>query len=476
MNDQINSSNVKVKKYPVKRGQVLEVDIENVAFGGKGICRVDNYVIFVPNTFPGDRANVKITKRKQGFGEARILEIITPSKLRQPAPCQYFEWCGGCTWQNISYDQQIEYKKNHVQESIEHLAGIKDAKIFDPIRSKKLFAYRNKMEFSFSDRRWLLPHELGDMNISKSFALGLHVPGTFDKILSVSECLLQCDIANEILKYVNEYCIANELVPYGLRTHEGLLRFLVIRQSSYNNEIMVNIVTAYRADKVLGKLAKLLSEKFKNIVSIVNTINDRKAQIAYGEKEVILYGRNFIIDKIFNFEFKISANSFFQTNTRQAEQLYQIVFDYADVNKNDVVWDLYSGTGTIALFFAGMSKFVHGFEIVEKSVQDAKQNAKEFGINNTSFHAGDLLHNLDSVSQKPDVIVVDPPRSGMHPKVVQFLNTSGARKIVYVSCNPTTMARDIKLMNEDYRLIQVQPADMFPQTYHIECVSLLEKK
>jgi len=467
---------VNQKKYPVKRGQELIVDIDNVAFGGKGVSKLDDYVIFIPNTLPGDSAKIKITKRKPGFAEARVLEIVTPSELRQEAPCKYFDWCGGCTWQNVSYDQQIKFKGNHVRESLEHIAGIKSVNVLDPLKSENIFAYRNKMEFSFSDRRWLLPSELGDMSIKKSFALGLHVPGTFDKILSIPKCLLQSETANGILKYVSDYCQSKQLEPYGLRSHEGLLRFLVIRQSSYNNEIMVNIVTTSNEGSDLKELADILQNKYPEIVSIVNTINDKKAQIAFGEKELLLYGRNYIVDKIFDMEFKISANSFFQTNTLQAERLYEIIREFADVDEKDIVWDLYSGTGTISLMLAKLVKIVHGFEIIEKSVDDAKQNAKGFNIKNTFFHAGDLLNNLDQIKEKPDLIIVDPPRSGMHPKVSKFLNSSEVRKIIYVSCNPTTMARDIKIINENYKLIKVQPVDMFPQTYHIESVSLLEKR
>lgn len=332
------------------------------------------------------------------------------------------------------------------------------------------------MEFSFSDRRWLLPHELGNMSIDKSFALGLHVPGTFDKILSIDDCLLQSEIANQILRYIDQYCREKNIEPYGIRSHEGFLRFLVIRESNYSKKLMVNIVTAYDNRTILIDLAEELGQTFPQIDSIVNTINDKKAQIAYGEKEYVLLGKDHIIDKIFDMEFKISANSFFQTNTKQAECLYENVLKFANVKPDDVVWDLYSGTGTISLLIAKYAKFVHGFEIVENSVRDAEQNALEFGIRNTQFHAGDLLNNLTNIEPTPNIIITDPPRSGMHPKVVQFLNLSDVKKIIYVSCNPTTMARDIKILNENYQLKIVQPVDMFPQTYHIECVSLLEKK
>ncbi|MFC2089088.1 23S rRNA (uracil(1939)-C(5))-methyltransferase RlmD [Calditrichota bacterium] len=464
------------KKYPVKRNEELIVEIENVAFGGKGVCRYDDYVLFIPNTLPGDKVKIRVTRRKAGYGEARILEMIDPSSLRQDPPCKYFEWCGGCTWQNTNYEQQLEFKWNHVSESLNHIADIENINVQNPISAPKVWGYRNKMEFSFSDRRWLLPNELGDMSIDKSFALGLHVPGTFDKILAIDECLLQSNIANVILRYVDQYCRNKSLKPYGIHSHDGFLRFLVIRESSDSGELMVNIVTAYEDFPVLEDLAEELTQKFTQVVSVVNTINEKKAQIAYGEKEHVLFGENFIADKLLGMEFKISANSFFQTNTQQAEKLYRTVIEFAAVENKHLIWDLYSGTGTISLILAKSAKFVTGFELIDSSVKDARKNAVKFGVKNIKFCTGDLLNNLSSIEDQPDTIVTDPPRSGMHPKVTQFLNSSGTQRIVYVSCNPTTMARDLKILMENYRLIKVQPVDMFPQTYHIECVSLLEKR
>jgi len=464
------------KKYPVKRGEELNVTIENVAFGGKGICRINDYVIFVPNTLPQDEVKIRVTKRKTGYGEARILELVKPSPIRQDAPCKYFDWCGGCTWQNVSYEQQLEFKWNHVKDSVKHIADITGLEVPKPIASEKNWAYRNKMEFSFADKRWLLPDELGNMDIEKSFALGLHVPGTFDKIISIDECLLQSDAANEILKHTQIYCKENNLQPYGIRSHEGFLRFLAIRESRFSGDIMVNIVTAYSDSRIMSKLASELSRKFPQIKSIINTINDSKAQIAFGEEEIILYGDSFITDKLFGKMYKISANSFFQTNTEQAEKLYEIVLEYAAVNIQDTVWDLYCGTGTITLLLAEKAKHVYGFELIERAVLDARKNAKEFDIQNVEFILGDVLKEKSKIKYNPAVIIVDPPRSGLHPQIAGFLNESNAKKIVYVSCNPTTMARDIKIIKENYNLTKIQPVDMFPQTYHIESVVLLEKK
>ena len=462
-------------KYPVKRNAELELRIEKTAFGGKGLARLGEYVVFVKDTLPGDVVKAKVFKRKSNFAEARLLEILQPSEMRIKAPCRYFAWCGGCTWQNLSYQDQLLIKQEHVIDSLRHLGGIKNIEVRNTLPSELEWGYRNKMEFSFADRRWLLPEELGNEEISKDFALGLHIPGTFDKILDIDECLLQSTAANQILRIVDEYCRANHLVPYGVRSHDGYLRYLVIRESSYSGELMVNLVTAYEDRKILEPLAKNLHESNPLITSIVNNINSRKAQIAQGEKEILLFGQDYITEKLGSFEFRISANSFFQTNTRQAVNLYETVLDYADLTGVEKVADLYCGTGTITLFLSLKCAEVTGYELAASAVEDARSNALNHERNNVRFVDGDLLNNLKDIDFSADVIVTDPPRSGMHPGVCEQLARSGAEKIVYVSCNPTTMARDIALMQPNYRLSRVQPVDMFPHTYHVETVALLER-
>lgn len=463
------------KIYPVKRNEILELDILKTAFGGKGVARINEYVIFVKNAVEGDRVRAKIRKRKKAYAEASILEIIKKSDLRIEPPCPYFNWCGGCTWQNVSYENQLKFKFQHVEENIKHLAGLNDVLVRPVQASGDIWAYRNKMEFSFSDRRWLLPEELGVDEISNTFALGLHVPGTFDKILQIDACLLQNETANQILKFISDYVQENEIIPYGIKSHEGFLRFLVLRTSAYTNEIMVNIVTAYRDNKKLKPLAEQIVKKFERVSSVVNVINDKKAQIAFGEKEYLLAGKSYITDKIHGMEFDISANSFFQTNTRQAEKLYEITLNYANPQKESIVWDLYCGTGTISLLLAQKSKQVTGFELVESAVQDGFKNAAKHGINNVNFIAGDIMKMITEQTSVPDIIVIDPPRAGMHPKVVETLLAVKANKIVYVSCNPSTLARDLKELKTVYRVIEIQSVDMFPHTYHIESVALLEK-
>lgn len=463
------------QKYPVKRNAELELSVEKTAYGGKGLARYNDYVIFIKNTLPGDKVKARINKRKSNYAEARLIDILEPSPLRIEALCVYFNWCGGCTWQNLSYLDQLKIKKEHVQDSLNSLRQVKEPLIFDTLPSQKIWGYRNKMEFSFADRRWLLPDDLGDESISKDFALGLHVPGTFDKILDIDQCLLQSDAANEVLKTVDAYCLDHKIIPYGIRSHEGYLRYLVIRESHYTGEIMVNLVTAYREEETLKGLAGILRRNVPQVSSLVNNINPKKAQIAIGVEEFLLYGNNYITEKLGSFEFRISANSFFQTNTAQAEHLYGVVMDFADLHGEERIWDLYCGTGTITLFLSEKAKHVTGFEISDSSVADAESNAKEHRCENTSFITGDLLKNLEMIHDSPDIIVTDPPRSGMHPGVCSKLADTGAKRIVYVSCNPTTMARDIELMQHRYQLIKAQPVDMFPHTYHIETVALLEK-
>jgi len=464
-----------VAQYPVRRSEVLEIEIEKVAFGGKGIGHQDAYVIFVKDTLPGDRVKAKVVKRKTNYAEARLIGIIRPSKLRIEAPCPYFEWCGGCTWQNISYRDQLKFKRQHVLESLRHIGGIEDIEIEETLPAPEIWEYRNKMEFSFSDRRWLLPSELGNMEISKSYALGLHIPGTFDKILDIDTCLLQSQTANRVLQITDEYCLQNKLVPYGIRSHMGFMRFLVIRESQSTGELMVNLVTAYRDPERLKPLAALIPAQIPEVTSVVNNINTRKAQIALGEEEIILAGKRTIRERLGPLNFDISPNSFFQTNSKQAEALYRIVEHFAGLTGEEIVWDLYAGTGTITLFLAGSAKYVYGFELIDSAVRDAGQNARDNKIKNVRFIGGDLLKKVDRIKPQPDVIVIDPPRSGMHPAVCQKLSQSGAARIVYVSCNPGTLARDIQLLAKRYTVRRVQPVDMFPHTYHIETVVLLEK-
>lgn len=460
----------------LKKGQLVDLEIAQVAFGGKGITRVDGLAVFVDQTVPQDRVTARVVKKKKSYAEARVVEMLAPSPQRVKAPCPYSGYCGGCKWQFLDYSYQLLYKQQHVRDALEHIALIRDVPVHATIGSEKIFGYRNKMEFSCSTQRWLLPEELGREDVVQGMALGLHVPGTFDKVLDIEACLLQPDLGNRILCDVRRYIQASPLPVYGLRSHEGFWRFLVLRHSVALDQWMVNIVTAWEALDQVRPLAEALVARYPNIASVVNNISARVAGVATGEREVTLCGESVILERIGAFAFELSANSFFQTNTRGAERLYDAVKRYAGLTGGETVLDLYCGTGTIAIYLAAEAKEIIGLEVVAGAVEDARRNCRRNGIENCRFIAGDVRHTLPQVGLCPDVMIIDPPRSGMHADVVQQVMVSAPPRIVYVSCNPATMARDLVLLKEAYDVVEVQPVDMFPHTFHIEAVALLNRK
>ena len=457
----------------IKKGLQTEVVIADIAFGGRGLAKLDGMAVFVDQAVPGDRVILRIFKKKKNYAEARVVDLIEPSPFRIAAPCEYSGFCGGCKWQFLNYEQQLVYKRKHVLDSLEHIGMIKNTEVHPTIPSKTLFGYRNKMEFSCADRRWLLPAELNQPEIDREFALGLHVPGTFHKVLDTRACLLQPDLGNELLNDVREFIRGSGAPVYGLRSHTGYWRFVVLRHSVAYDQWMVNIVAAREDREALRPLAQGLMEKYPQVVSVINNVTARKAGVAIGESQYCLAGSDTIADKIGNFEFNISANSFFQTNTRGAEVLFNTVIKYAELTGTETVLDLYSGTGTIPILLSDFSKSVTGIEIVESAVADAEKNCRNNGVSNCSFVKGDIRHCLTRIDHKPDLLIIDPPRAGMHKDVVKQVLGMGVEKIVYVSCNPATMARDLGMMRDSYRLIEVQPVDMFPHTYHIEAVAKL---
>jgi 23S rRNA (uracil1939-C5)-methyltransferase len=460
----------------LKKGQLIELAIDQVAFGGKGITRVDGMAVFVDGTVPGDRVVARVVKKKKNYAEARVEQMLAPSAQRVIPPCACAGRCGGCKWQFLDYPYQLIYKQQHVRDALEHIALIKDVPVLPTIGSEKIYGYRNKMEFSCSNRRWLLPEELGREDVVQGMALGLHVPGTFDKVMDIESCLLQPELGNRILGDVRRYIQASALPAYDLRSHEGFWRFLVLRHSVAFDQWMVNIVTSWEALDEVRPLAEALAANYPNIVTVVNNITARVSGVATGEREVVLFGDGVILEKIGPFTFELSANSFFQTNTRGAEQLYEAAKRYAGLTGNETILDLYCGTGTIAIYLAAQAREVIGLEVVEGAVVDARRNCERNGIGNCRFIAGDVRHTLPQVGLRPEVMIIDPPRSGMHADVVQQVMVLGPRKIVYVSCNPATMARDLVLLKEAYDAVEVQPVDMFPHTFHIEAVALLNRK
>ncbi len=460
----------------IKKGDIVELKISDIAFGGKGLTRVNGFAVFVDQSVPSDYVRVRIIKKKKNYAEARILEIIEPSPLRTDPPCKYSNYCGGCKWQFLDYDKQVEYKQQHVAESIEHIGLIQNVPVHPTMPSERIFGYRNKMEFSCSDKRWLLPDEMGREDIDTGFALGLHVPGTFHKVLDTDACLLHPDLGNLILEDIRNFIKGSRVPVYGLRSHAGFWRFVMLRHSVAYDRWMVNIITASEDRDTVQPLADLLMEKYPKIVSVINNITSRQAGVAIGEYEILLAGESVLKDKIGPFEFEISANSFFQTNTRGAECLYETVKDYAKLTGSETIVDLYSGTGTIALYLSGLAKQVIGMEIIESAVADAENNCRVNRVSNCQFILGDIKDCLSQLTITPDMMIIDPPRVGMHKDVVKQVMEMAPKRIVYVSCNPSTLARDLGMMKETYDILEVQPVDMFPHTYHIESVARLQKK
>jgi 23S rRNA (uracil1939-C5)-methyltransferase len=395
--------------------------------------------------------------------------------------CKYFGVCGGCKQQDLKYEIQLKYKAEQVKDIFERIGGLKDFEILPIVPSEKIFYYRNKMEFSFADKRWLWPNEIEEKDEIKdqNFALGLHIPRMFDKVLDINECYLQSEESTRILNFTRDFFKSKGTTIYSTKTHKGYLRNLVIKQSHHTNDLMVNLVTSKLDEQLFGKYADEVLKFEPKITTIVNNVNEKKAQIAIGDFEQVFYGNGVIFDKIGQFLFRISPNSFFQTNTIQAENLYKTALDFAGFSGDEIVYDLYSGAGTISIFVSPSVKEVYAFESIEDAVKDAHTNVELNKITNVHFELADLNKSfLPVVEQKsipkPDIVISDPPRAGMNPKTVIDIIELSPEKIVYVSCNPATQARDIKLLTEaGYKLIKIRPVDMFPHTYHIENVALL---
>lgn len=460
----------------IKKGQHLELNISKIAYGGMGLAKVDGLTVFVDKAIPLDSVAVKIIKKKKRYAIAAVQTLLEPSPFRIQPPCMYSGICGGCKWQFLAYEKQLDYKRRHVIEALEHIGLIQNVRVHPTIPSPMTFGYRNKMEFSCADRRWLLPEEMGKDGVDQGFALGLHVPGTFYKVIDISACLLQPETGNHILADVRKYIKDSAQPVYGLRSHIGFWRFLMLRHSVAFDQWMVNIVTASEDRKTLQPLADMLMDKYSQIVAVVNNVTSRKAAIAVGEVEIPLAGAASFREKIGSYEFEISANSFFQTNTLAAQRLYQVIKDYTNLSGKETLVDLYCGTGAIAISLADSARKVIGMDITESAILDAEKNCRLNGISNCRFIQGDIKENLSRVAVKPDVVIVDPPRAGMHKEIVRQLIAMGSEQMVYVSCNPATMARDLAALKDSYDVAEIQPVDMFPHTFHIESVAKLKKK
>ena len=456
----------------LKRRKEIELKISGLAFGGQGISKINDLVCFVKNAIPNQKVIAKINKIKKKYLEAYSIQILEKSDYQIEPKCEHFQWCGGCTTQQLNYNKQIDYKQKQVSDILNKIGKIRNFDVNKIIGCDKIFFYRNKMEYTFSANPWFIADESYD-----DIVIGLHVPKRFDKILNINKCHINHDIFNDILKISKKVSLENNMIPYDVVKHTGFLRFLVIRIGVYTNEVMVNLVTAGYKPDIIRPLVDELINKIPNITSIVNTINTKKNNTASGTSK-LMHGKEFITEKIGKFNFKISANSFFQTNSYQVKILYDYIIKAADFKKTDVVYDLYCGTGTIGIYLADYVKHVYGIEIVEDAIKDAKYNAKINNIDNIDFYCGDLKDVLNSKlmndMDKPNIIIVDPPRPGLNPKALKNVIKLKSKKIIYVSCNPTTMARDIEILSdENYSITDLQPIDMFPHTPHIECISTL---
>ncbi|WP_285010702.1 23S rRNA (uracil(1939)-C(5))-methyltransferase RlmD [Pedobacter faecalis] len=466
---------------------IPNLSIIDIAEEGKGVAKADELVVFVERAVPGDVVDVRLTKKKKNFAEGVIERLAKASDLRMPAFCLHFGTCGGCKWQHMGYDAQLQFKQKNVEAALQRLGKI-DTSAMEPILgSAQNTYYRNKLEYTFSNKRWLDKQDMtertegydGPAPELEMNALGFHVPLRFDKILDIQHCYLQAEPSNDIRNAVRDYALTHKLSFYDLRNHEGNLRNLIIRTSS-TGEIMVAVVFAYVEQEQIEALMAFLQTRFPEITSLLYIVNQKRNDTIFDQEVITYAGRDYIFEEMDGLRFKIGPKSFYQTNSEQAFELYKITKEFAGFKGDELVYDLYTGAGTIANFVARSVKQVVGIEYVPTAIEDAKFNSELNGIGNTLFYAGDMKDILtrDFIVQhgKPDVVITDPPRAGMHADVVERLLEMEAERIVYVSCNAATQARDLALLTGKYEVLRIKPVDMFPHTQHVENVVLLRLK
>ena len=466
----------KKKNLPI----IENVGITGVAAEGKALVRIDDVVTFVPNCVPGDVVDLQVTKKKHSFMEAKVLRIVQPSAVRCEAKCKHFGVCGGCKWQILPYEEQLRYKQQQVVDNLTRIGKVELPEISPILGSKHIYEYRNKLEFTFADRKWF-PWEViekagGLDKIDSTYGLGFHIPNAFDKVLDIEECHLMPDINNRIRNSIRNYAREHELTFYNEHSHTGLLRTLILR-TNHKGELMLIVVFGEKVESQKSKVERLLEYlhmEFPEIISLLY-VENLKFNDTIGDQDVQVYfGQDHIMEQMEDLQFKVGPKSFYQTNTEQAYELYKVAREFAELSGDELVYDLYTGTGTIANFVAHQARQVIGIEYVPEAIEDAKVNSAINGINNTLFFAGDMkdILNDDFVEHygRPDVIITDPPRAGMHEDVVNVILNAAPKRIVYVSCNPATQARDLALLDAKYRVTKIQPVDMFPHTQHVENV------
>lgn len=456
------------------------VEIVDIAAEGKAIAKIDNMIVFIPFVVPGDIVDLQLSRKKKNYAEGKPVRFEKYSDIRTEAFCEHFGVCGGCKWQILPYEEQLKYKQKQVEDNLTRIGKVDLPEIKPILGSEKTVFYRNKLEYTFSNKKWLTWDQVkSGETFDNMNALGFHIPGCFDKVLEINKCWLQEDVSNELRNFIRDYCYEKEYTFFDLRNRGGLMRTLIIRTSS-TGELMV-IVVFYDDEKEQQEdLLNAIAEKFPQITSLLYIVN-QKANDTITDQEVLTWrGNDYIYEEMEGLKFKIGPKSFYQTNSEQAYNLYKITRDFAGLTGDELVYDLYTGTGTIANFVARDARKVIGIEYVEDAIEDAKFNSQNNNIENTLFYAGDMKDILtqDFINEhgKPDVIITDPPRAGMHDNVIEAILFAEPQRVVYVSCNPATQARDLNLLDAKYKVAKVQPVDMFPHTHHVENVVLLIKK
>ena len=469
----------KKKPLPILEG----VTITDVAAEGKSLARVNDMVVFVPFAVPGDVVDLQVRKKKHHYCEAEVVRFIKYSERRAEPVCQHFGICGGCKWQNLPYEDQLKAKQKQVHDQLTRIGKVELPDFRPILGSEKIYEYRNKLEFSCSNKRWLTKEEVNSgVQLDHKNAIGFHITGAFDKIYPIEKCWLMDDLCNQIRNEIRDYALNNGISFFDVREQTGLLRDIMIRNSS-TGEWMVLVQFKFQEqgdEQRAHDLLQHIGDRFPQITSLLY-VNNQKCNDTFSDQTVEVFkGKDHITEMMDKLQFKVAAKSFYQTNTQQAFHLYEVARQLAQLTGKELVYDLYTGTGTIANFVARHAQQVIGIEYVEDAIADAKANSKCNGIENTLFYAGDMKDILtdEFVKQhgKPDVIITDPPRAGMHPDVIQTILRAAPKRIVYVSCNPATQARDLEVLNDQYRVEAVQPVDMFPHTPHVENVVLLEQR
>lgn len=459
---------------------IENVEIIDIAAEGKAIAKVNDLVVFIPFVVPGDIVDLQLTRKKNNYAEGKPVRFVSYSPNRTEAFCEHFGICGGCKWQILPYTEQLKYKQKQVTDNLVRIGKIELPEIQPILGSEKTQFYRNKLEFTFSNKKWLTLEQINsDESFDNMNALGFHIPGMFDKVLDINKCWLQDDISNQIRNFIRDYCFDKGYSFFDLRNRGGLMRNMIVRTST-TGELMLIVIFYENHRNEREDLLNAIGKEFPQITSLLYIINEKANDTITDQTVLTWKGNDFIFEEMEGLKFKIGPKSFYQTNSEQAYNLYKIARDFAGLTGNELVYDLYTGTGTIANFVARQAKKVVGIEYVEDAIEDAKFNSKNNKIKNTLFYAGDMKDILtqDFINEhgKPDVIITDPPRAGMHDDVIQSILFAEPQHIVYVSCNPATQARDLSLLDERYKVTKVQPVDMFPHTHHVENVVLLEKR